>query len=94
MKPNCTPEEAALGLKGCKKIVILTGAGVSAGSGIPTFRGQDGFWKGRKTYGGTVEPGDICTKWFFADKPECTWEWHYDFFELKKKCKGPNEGHR
>lgn len=89
---KATPEQAALQLKGKKKILILTGAGISAGSGIPTFRGQDGFWKKRKTYGGCENPEEILTNVFFAKQPEATWEWHYDFYELQKKCK-PNAGH-
>ena len=48
MKKDATPQEAAKQLVGKKKICILTGAGISAASGIPTFRGQDGFWKKRK----------------------------------------------
>ena len=42
---DCTPEEAAKFMVGKKRIMVLTGAGISAASGIPTFRGQDGFWK-------------------------------------------------
>ena len=42
---RCTPEEAAQHMIGKKNIVILTGAGLSAASGIPTFRGDNGFWK-------------------------------------------------
>jgi hypothetical protein len=38
-------KEAAMHLKDCKNICILTGAGLSAASGIPTFRGANGFWK-------------------------------------------------
>lgn len=72
--------------------MILTGAGISAASGIPTFRGQDGFWKKRKTYGGCEEPERILTKDFFKDHAEAVWEWHYDFYELQEKCK-PNQGH-
>jgi NAD-dependent SIR2 family protein deacetylase len=60
-----SPEEAGKLMKDKKKIVIMTGAGVSAASGIPTFRGQDGFWKKRKTYGGCEEPEKILTKEFF-----------------------------
>lgn len=89
---KATPEQASEVLKGKKHITILTGAGISAASGIPTFRGQDGFWKQRKTYGDCAEPEKILTKVFFAEKPEATWEWHYDFFELQAKCK-PNIGH-
>ncbi len=72
--------------------MVLTGAGVSAASGIPTFRGQDGFWKKRKTYGGCEEPERILTKDFFKEHAEAVWEWHYDFYELQEKCK-PNQGH-
>ena len=40
-----TGSQAADLLIGKKKIMILTGAGLSAASGIPTFRGENGFWK-------------------------------------------------
>lgn len=87
-----TVQEAGLQLREKKKIVIMTGAGVSAASGIPTFRGQDGFWKQRKTYGGAEDPMEILTGQFFIDHPEAVWEWHYDFYDLQVKCK-PNAGH-
>lgn len=41
-------------MMGCKNILILTGAGLSAASGIPTFRGDNGFWT--KTYGEETDP--------------------------------------
>jgi len=45
-KPKkCPPQEAAKYMVGKKNIVIITGAGLSAASGIPTFRGDNGFWK-------------------------------------------------
>ena len=62
-------EEAAKYLVGKKRVLILTGAGLSAASGIPTFRGQDGFWKTRKRYGGEADPTEICTKTFFEKNP-------------------------
>jgi NAD-dependent deacetylase len=62
--------------------MIMTGAGVSAASGIPTFRGEDGFWKQRKTYGDEPCPEKILTKSFFKENPAAVWEWHYDFYEL------------
>ncbi len=70
----------------------MTGAGISAASGIPTFRGQDGFWKQRKEYGGCADPESILTYKFFKQSPSPCWEWHYDFYELQNKCK-PNAGH-
>jgi NAD-dependent SIR2 family protein deacetylase len=70
--------------------MIMTGAGVSAASGIPTFRGDDGFWK--KTYGAISDPTQILTTSFFKEHPEINWEWHYDFLQLAEKCK-PNAAH-
>ena len=47
-------KEAAEYLKDSKRICILTGAGLSAASGVPTFRGSGGFWT--KSYGGIDDP--------------------------------------
>ena len=87
-----SPEEAGKVLIGKTKILVLTGAGISAASGIPTFRGQDGFWKKTTTYGGVEDPEEILTNKFFKLHPEAVWTWHYDFFELQSKCE-PNAGH-
>lgn len=75
-----------------KRILVMTGAGISAASGIPTFRGQDGFWKQIKDYGGCSDPESILTYKFFKQNPAPCWEWHYDFYELQNNCK-PNRGH-
>ncbi len=47
-------KDAAKYMLGKKHIMILTGAGLSAASGIPTFRGDNGFWT--KKYGDTTDP--------------------------------------
>ena len=59
----CSPHEAAKEMVGKKNIVIITGAGLSAASGIPTFRGDNGFWK--QSYGGVTDPMEILTYRFF-----------------------------
>jgi len=58
------------------KILILSGAGLSHASGIPTFRGEGGFWRnGADTY----ECQKVLTKEFLNSDPVKCWEWHFDF---------------
>jgi len=56
-------------IRGAKKIVVLTGAGVSAESGIPTFRGDGGLWR---NYRAT----DLATPEAFARDPALVWEFY------------------
>ena len=77
---------------GKKKICILTGAGISAASGIPTFRGQDGFWKEKKRYADEDDPMKVLTMKFFREHAWAVWEWHYDF-ERNFSEKQANAGH-
>ncbi|MFT5681532.1 MAG: NAD-dependent deacetylase [Myxococcota bacterium] len=56
-----------------RSIVFLTGAGISAESGIPTFRGEGGYW----TVGSTVyQPQEIATRAFFDKNPWEIWRWY------------------
>jgi len=57
-------------VKCAKSIFVLTGAGISAESGIPTFRGADGLWK---NYSAT----DLATPEAFERNPELVWEWYH-----------------
>lgn len=71
------------------QVTVLTGAGVSAESGIPTFRGQDGYWtKGSKVY----QPEELVTWRAFQEQPYEMWKW---YLARKKDCDQakPNEGH-
>lgn len=73
-----------------QRIVALTGAGVSAESGIPTFRGTDGFWRiGSREY----RPQEIATLDMFRRHPEVVWQWYLYRLGL---CRGavPNLGHQ
>ncbi|TNV72520.1 hypothetical protein FGO68_gene9628 [Halteria grandinella] len=88
---NATAKEAAQYIVGKKNIMILTGAGLSAASGIPTFRGANGFWK--QQYEGYSDPEEILKMTTFTKDPHIVWKWHYDFIKLMKACK-PNDGHR
>jgi NAD-dependent deacetylase len=51
------------------RILVLTGAGVSAESGIPTFRGRDGYWR-------NLDATKLATPEAFARDPELVWDWY------------------
>lgn len=73
-------------LRGGPKIAVLTGAGISAESGIPTFRGEDGLWK-------TYRAEELATPQAFRRDPSLVWEW-YDWRRGIIASKEPNAGHR
>jgi NAD-dependent deacetylase len=68
-----------------KKIVFVTGAGISQESGIPTFRGKDGLWRNHDAM-------KLATIDAFYDNPKLVWEWYNErrmnIFQAK-----PNLGH-
>ncbi len=68
------------------RIRVLTGAGISAESGIPTFRGKDGLWK-------KYDPMELATPEAFQRDPKLVWEW-YDWRRQLIAGAEPNEGHR
>ena len=67
------------------RITVLTGAGVSAASGVPTFRGADGLWKNFK-------PESLATRQAFARDPKLVWEWYDWRRRMIAKC-SPNAAH-
>jgi len=71
-------------------IVFLTGAGISAESGIPTFRGAEGYWRvGSRNY----QPTEMATAVAFARMPAEVWRW-YLFRRGVCRSAEPNEAHR
>ena len=66
-------------------MVALTGAGVSAESGVPTFRGEDGLWKNYRAE-------EIATPEAFASNPKLVWEWYNWRRDLIGSCQ-PNPAH-
>ncbi len=73
-------------IKDIKKIVFVTGAGISQESGIPTFRGKDGLWR-------NYDAMKLATIGAFYDNPKLVWEWYN---ERRKNIFGalPNLGHK
>jgi len=71
------------------KVVVLTGAGVSAESGIPTFRGAEGYWVvGSRNY----MPQEMATREMFDRAPEEVWRWYLYRFGLCRFA-APNAAH-
>jgi len=62
-------KQAAEILRNAKRIAVLTGAGISAESGVPTFRGKDGLWR-------QFRAEDLATPEAFSRDPKLVWEWY------------------
>src|SRR5215813_3090101 len=67
------------------RVTVLTGAGVSAASGVPTFRGPDGLWR-------NFRPESLATAEAFQRDPRLVWEW-YDWRRQVLSTKQPNCAH-
>ncbi|RMG66857.1 MAG: NAD-dependent deacylase [Calditrichaeota bacterium] len=72
-------------LSNAYSVVALTGAGVSAASGVPTFRGKDGLWN-------KFDPRELASVEAFMKNPELVWEWYNWRRQLIQKVK-PNLAH-
>ena len=79
-------EQAREWIKNASKIAVLTGAGISAESGVPTFRGDQGLWKQHK-------PEELATPEAFLRDPRLVWEW-YDWRRQSIANALPNPGHK
>lgn len=87
--PLPSPEEIARAravLEEADGIVVLTGAGISAESGLPTFRGAGGLWKEHRAQ-------ELATPEAFRRDPRLVWEWYAWRREVAAACR-PNPGHR
>jgi NAD-dependent deacetylase len=78
-------ERARALLREAQRVVVLTGAGVSAESGVPTFRGAGGLWK-------EYRAEDLATPEAFARDPRLVWEWYGWRRRVVQQCM-PNAAH-
>lgn len=80
------PKELVELLRGASSVTVLTGAGVSAESGIPTFRdAQTGLWS-------RYRPEELATPSAFQENPRTVWEW-YTWRRTLVRAAQPNPGH-
>jgi NAD-dependent deacetylase len=78
--------EAGKLIRDAERLVVLTGAGVSAESGVPTFRdATTGLWRSHR-------PEDLATPEAFRRDPELVWSWYQWRRRLVGRCE-PNAGH-
>lgn len=78
-------EAAARALAGARKVVVVSGAGISAESGVPTFRDQGGIWS-------TVRIEDVATPEALRRNPRKVWEFYEDR-RRSLQAVHPNPGH-
>jgi NAD-dependent deacetylase len=79
------PQELAAALRGAERVTVLTGAGVSAESDVPTFRDPQGLWA-------TFKPEELATPEAFRRNPRRVWEW-YEWRRQRIHTVAPNPGH-
>ncbi|MDX1663592.1 MAG: NAD-dependent deacylase [Candidatus Promineifilaceae bacterium] len=80
------PEELVSALRNAERVGVLTGAGISAESGVPTFRdAQSGLWA-------QYDPQELATAAAFRRNPRLVWEWYGWRRELIARAE-PNPGH-
>lgn len=79
-------KELLSALANAHHLVAFTGAGMSAESGVPTFRGNDGLWE-------RFKPEDLANINAFIRNPELVWEWYKQRKKIMSSIE-PNAGHR
>jgi NAD-dependent deacetylase len=72
-------------LRESQRVTVLTGAGISAESGVPLFRGAGGLWQKHR-------PEDLATPQAFSRDPQLVWEW-YDWRRARVAEAKPNPAH-
>lgn len=88
MEPEPIPDlaEATALARAARRVVVLSGAGLSAASGVPTFReAQTGLWE-------RYSPEQLATEDAFRSDPELVWSWYQWRARLIRSCT-PNAGH-
>lgn len=81
------PRDVVDALRGARRVLVLTGAGMSAESGVPTFRdAQEGLWE-------QFDPSDLATEEAWRADPPFVWGWYAWRIRMVREVE-PNAGHR
>ncbi|WP_338751397.1 SIR2 family NAD-dependent protein deacylase [Janibacter alittae] len=81
------PPEVVAAVRGARRVLVLTGAGMSAESGVPTFRdAQTGLWE-------EFDPSQLATAEAWQEDPRFVWAWYAWRMHLVREVE-PNAGHR
>jgi len=78
-------EEARRVLEGTRFLLVLTGAGISAESGVPVFRGSGGYWRNRHF-------SELANSESFENDPRTVWDWYLERRGTVRLC-SPNAAH-
>src|SRR5437763_16907211 len=68
------------------RVLVISGAGVSAESGIPTFRGKNGYWR-------NLDPAKLATPEAFANSRKVVWGWYRERRQRIRNAQ-PNPAHQ
>lgn len=80
-------EEVLAAMRGARRVLVLSGAGMSAESGVPTFRdAQSGLWE-------QFDPSELATQEAWREDPPFVWAWYAWRMQLVRRVE-PNAGHR
>lgn len=79
------PNKVIERLRRANRVAVSTGAGVSAESGVPTFRGENGIWK-------KMNPEELASVNGFMANPDLVWEWYQHRRTIMSEVQ-PNAGH-
>ncbi|WEV78528.1 NAD-dependent deacylase [Janibacter cremeus] len=84
---DALPEEVVAAVRGARRVLVLSGAGMSAESGVPTFRdAQTGLWE-------EFDPAQLATAEAWQEDPPFVWGWYAWRMHLVRGV-DPNAGHR
>jgi NAD-dependent deacetylase len=83
--PQAISDNLRKALRSARRVAVFTGAGISAESGVPTFRGNEGIWK-------KFNPEELATFSAFMKNPALVWEWYRLRKEVMTTVR-PNAGH-